>query len=197
MKKISKMLCILFALSSIAYGQEYIARNSANANNNDKIYYVGTGMSFNYSYQNMGVIVDSYHFFNAFNNPNDKLLIRFGMGLNYNYNMFPDEVQDPSIANYSIGAIITASLGYVYVLNNVDFRGLNEFGAGFTIDYTYISTKPSTENIMSIQTMGVTLQITLNEYLIGLGAGAVITDIEPESLLLGSPYARINFGITF
>ena len=196
MKKFTKFLCVFFIFSSIVYGQVYEAKNSANGN--IKIYEIGTGLSFNYFHENVGIVVDSYHFFNPFNNQSDRLLIRFGMGLNYSLGN-PTNKVGTSINNSPIGAIITASLGYVYILTNVNIRGLETFGAGFSIDYSYLTSSSSINlagDVASIQTMGLTLQLTLNEYLVGLGTGVAV-DVKLGNLPLASPYARISFGITF
>ena len=203
MKKFTKVLCLFFIFSSLVYTQMYEAKNFTNeygeyTNAGIKIYEIGTGISFNYFHENTGLIVDSYHFFNAFNNQSDKLLIRFGMGFNYSLGN-PTNNMGNAVNNFPIGAIITGSLGYVYVLNDINIRGLKEFGAGFSLDYSYVSSTSSITvagNVASIQTAGVTLQLLLNHYLIGLGTGAIF-DIKAGNLPLASPYARVSFGITF
>ncbi len=203
MKKFTKILCVFFIFSSIVYSQTYEAKNFTNengetTNSRTKIYEIGTGLSFNYFHENLGLIVDSYHFFNAFNNQSDKLLFRFGMGFNYSL-ANPTNSKGKFINSFPVGAIITGSLGYVYLLNDINIRGLKEFGAGFSIDYSYISSTSSINlegNVASIQTAGLTLQFVLNHYLIGLGTGAVF-DVQSGTLPLASPYARVSFGITF
>lgn len=200
MKKLTKMLCVFFALSSIIYGQTYLAENSV-TNSTDtetKIYDIGTGLSLNYFYENIGIIVDSYHFFNAFGNRNDKLFLKLGMGINYSMGNPTNTINEP-IETSPVGFIVTGSLGYMVSIYDFNLRGLEEFGAGIAIDYTHIGSTSSIHtagDIASIQTLGITLQLVLNEYLVGLGTGVVVA-VQSGRLPLSSPYAKISFGIIF
>jgi len=198
MKKLTKMLCMFFVFSSVIYGQAYVAQSSDTNDADIKIYDIGTGLSFNYFYENIGIIVDSYHFFNAFNNKNDKIFLKFGMGMNYSIGNPTNAINEP-IETSPLGVIITGSLGYMVSIHDFNLRGLKEFGAGIALDYTYIGSTSSVHtagDIASIQTAGLTLQLVLNEYLVGLGAGVVV-GVQSGRLDLASPYARVSFGIIF
>ena len=61
---------------------------------------------------------------------------------------------------------------------------LESFGTGVSLDYQYIS--PDTHNA------GATLYISLEQYLLGLGAGVTFTGVQK-----GSPYVKFDFAITF
>ena len=172
MKKSIKILVALFVFScSLSAQTEYQYAV------NDQIYEIGTGLSLNYYSENIGLMIDSYHFFDASRYGLDKVLLKIGGGFNYRLN---DEFkEDP------IGFTGTASLGYIYEVDNITIRSIYNFGTGITADYTYMS--------LNTHAVGLTLYLLLNEYIIGLGTGIIVAG--PYELY--SPYMRVNIGLSF
>ncbi len=172
MKKLIKILMIVFVFSCSLSAQTQYQYSV-----NNQVYEIGTGLSLNYYSENIGIMIDSYHFFDASRYGLDKVLLRIGGGLNYRLN---DKFkEDP------IGFIGTASLGYIYEIDNITIRSIYNFGTGITADYTYVS--------LNMQAVGATLYLLLNEYIIGLGTGIIIAG--PYELF--APYMRVNIGLSF
>ncbi|MGL4676902.1 MAG: hypothetical protein ACRCWI_04450 [Brevinema sp.] len=136
-------------------------------------YTIATGLSFSYFSENIGVGIDSLHLFYSPERPFDKALLKFGMGVDYDFN----NAHNPSF-NFS------TAIGYLYVQNQYHPKSLlNLFGTGFSIDYTLINTRG--------HSIGASLYIVLNQYLLGVGGGAVF---EREKVV---PYLSTSFALTF
>lgn len=206
MKQVIKMVFIFSVFSSTLYSQGFTAYNpdeeeEVQTDETGKMYSIGTGLSFNYLYENLGLIVDSYHFFDVLgNNSPDKIILKAGLGFNYSLGN-PTDVSNDPIDPSPIGIIATGSLGYFYVLNQeriTDSR-FKQLGIGLTFDYSFIASSSSihTEStISSLHTIGATVYFKLDAYLIGLGSGTVV-GVKSGRLDLYTPYTRINFGVVF
>jgi len=229
MKHFIKMMFVFFVVSSILYSQEYLARNLDNGTNEGKIYTIGTGLSFSFG-NDFSLIVDSYHFFNI--SPNNKVFLKFGMGaytgiipktttnfISGNPIIVPDFPSDP-FDLLGTGFTVSTSLGYMYVLhgwkpgdeagkdhyNNgpcrLNLSGLDELGFGISFDYNYANLDKK-----NYHTLGLTFYLKLNQFLIGLGAGASLNPSDlglaltyKNNIILGLPilpYGKVSFGFLF
>ncbi|MGL5955914.1 MAG: hypothetical protein ACRC0X_04835 [Brevinema sp.] len=137
------------------------------------IYQIGTGLSLNYFDHNIGVMIDSLHFFNAPHRPFDKALLKIGMGLDYGFTH-----------DNNPGFILSTGIGYIYIQDQSNINSLlDQFGGGFTVDYQYIN--------FNAHSVGLTLYLTMDEYIVGFGGGAVLAQ--------GSafPYIKASFALIF
>ena len=167
------LLSLLFSISISNFAIE-ISQDTPIVKRN---YSIGTGVSLNYTAENFGFIVDSYHLFHSQSRPFDKALIKLGLGVNYNFNPLENQT--------STGFTLVTSLGYIYIQNQYhQLSLLKQFGAGFTIDYTMINA--------TSHGLGVTVYLLLNNFLLGFGGGAVITSNGNLQ-----PYIMSSFGVTF
>ena len=135
-------------------------------------YSIGTGVSLSYKDIGMGSMIDTYHLFHFESNPFDKIIVKLGIGFNYNDN----PIKDQMTANFSFAT----SIGYLYIQNQSHpLSHLKSFGVGFTVDYTLIST--------TSHGIGVTIYTLLNPFLLGIGGGAVIpSNGEFQPYVMGS-----------
>ena len=143
----------------------------------NKIYSIGTGISLNYKGSDFGFMIDYYNILHFRSRPFDKLLIKLGIGLNYNSNPLVDQMT----ANITF----VTSIGYLYVQKQShQLSHLKQFGVGFTVDYTMITT--------TSHGIGVTVYTVLNPFLLGLGGGFVLS-----SHVDFQPYVMSSIGFTF
>ena len=135
-------------------------------------YSLGIGASLSYKDIGAGSIIDTYHLIHFQSRPFDKILVKLGVGLNYNDN----PIKDQMTANFSFAA----SIGYLYIQNQSHpLSHLTNFGVGFTLDYTFIST--------TSHGLGATIYTILNPVLLGLGGGAVVpSNGEFQPYVMGS-----------
>lgn len=141
-----------------------------------KSYSIATGVSLNYFSENIGVMLDSYHFIGIPKNPKDYVLFRIGLGVNQT---MPSDDTD----SYS-GLIGSTSIGYLYLDNYFDRLSLNRIGAGIAIDIGVI-------NLSEFQ-LGGSGYLILDNFLLGIGAGVVI-----GMTALLTPYMKVSIGISF
>jgi hypothetical protein len=194
--KVFVMLLFLFSFS--LYGQvKHLDRD---------IYSIGTGLSTTYFNRNAGLVVDSYHFFNARGKPNHKGFFKIGLGFNLAADRLLDDTESP------MGFLGNVSIGYMCMIDDVLTDILYSFGAGISVDYSYaystsypmsIITSPDSvpgldENFIDLmkhkQLLGVTLYLQFNEAIVGVGTG-IIVSLDPSEVL--SPYGRISLGMVF
>ena len=167
------LLSMLFLISVSNFASEF----NQETQQINIIYSIGTGVSLNYNADSLGFMVDYFNIFHFQSHPFNKLLVKLGFGLNYNFNPIVDQMT----ANFSF----TTSIGYLYI--QYQYHSLSElqrFGAGFTVDYTMISA--------TSHGLGITVYTVLNRFLLGLGGGAVFS-----SNSNAQPYIMSSFGFTY
>ena len=140
-------------------------------------YSMGIGTSLSYKDSSWGSTIDLYNIFHFRSRPFDKLLIKLGVGFNYN--------TDLPISQMTADFSFATSIGYLYIQNQYHpLSKFKKFGAGVTIDYTM--------NNSFSHSVGASVYAVLNRMLFGIGVGAVFTserDIQP--------YVMSSLGFTF
>ncbi len=170
------LLLSMFLITTPNFAVE-VSQNIQNTQKTNKVYSIGTGISLNYTKDNLGFMVDSYHLFHSQSRPFDKTFMKLGLGVNYDFN--------PYVGQTSTGFTLVSSIGYLYIQNQYhQLSFLKQFGAGFTLDYTMINS--------TSHGIGLSLYLLLNNFLLGLGGGAIIS---PDGDT--QPYIMSSFGITF
>ena len=175
LNQLSRILLLsMFFLITVSNFAVEVSQNTQKTNT---IYSIGTGVSLNYTQANLGFMVDSYHIFHSQSRPFDKAFMKLGLGVNYDFN--------PAIGQTSTGFTMVTSLGYLYTQNQYhQLSFLQQLGAGFTLDYTMINS--------TSHGVGVSIYLLLNNFLLGLGGGALIPSGEDLQ-----PYVMSSFGVTF
>ncbi len=136
-------------------------------------YYIGTGISASYFEDQPNVAVESLHFFRDVKKPFDHALIKFGIGINF-------ELNSSERPSYNF----LTSVGYMYMQEQYHARSqLSRFGTGVTLDYTLVNTTG--------HAIGTTLYIVLNEFIVGIGGGGIITSEKTH------PYINTSFAVVF
>ena len=172
----SSRILLLSMFFSIAITNFAVEVNQNNTQKTNKVYSIGTGVSLNFTKSNLGFVVDSYHLFHSQSQPFDKVFMKLGLGVSYEFN--------PPIGQTSTGFTLVTSLGYLYIQNQYHQSSLlKQFGAGFTVDYTMINT--------TSHGIGISVYLLLNNLLLGLGGGAIISSDGAQ------PYVMSSFGVTF
>ena len=169
---------LLFSIFLLITTSNFAVESYQKANKFHSIgYSLGIGVSLSYKDIGAGSIIDTYHLIHFQSRPFDKILVKLGVGLNY------DTI--PPIPEMTANFSFAASIGYLYVQNQSHpLSHLTNFGVGFTVDYMMIST--------SSHSLGVTIYTTLNPVLLGLGGGAVIPSDKGFQ-----PYVTGSIGIIY
>ena len=166
------LLSMFFSITTSNFAIE-VGQTSQKTNS---VYSIGTGASLNYTKDNLGFIVDSYHLFHSQSRPFDKAFMKLGLGVSYDFN--------PAIGQTSTGFTLVSSIGYLYIQNQYhELSFLEQLGAGFTVDYTMINS--------TSHGVGATLYLLLNNFLLGIGGGAIFSSEGAQ------PYIINSFGVTF